>query len=84
MYWVAICLPLMIIGITIAIAPLLLATHHQHKHDRHDGLRPRAGTVIPPVRTVDDSSRWTVCSDCSAVVADQVTHKSSVHAIVMA
>jgi len=79
MYWLVICLPLMIIGVAIATVPLLLATHHQHKHDRTEEYRPLAGRVALPNRIADNSSSWTVCSDCSAVVADVVTHKSSVH-----
>ena len=82
MHWLVICLPLMIIGIAVATVPLLLVTRHQHEHDLHEGPRPRAGMVARSHQTVADSSSWTVCSDCSAVVADLETHKSSAHVLV--
>jgi hypothetical protein len=31
MAWVAIWIPLMAVGVAIAIIPLVFATHHQHK-----------------------------------------------------
>jgi len=84
MFWLVISIPLMIIGTAVATVPLLLSAHHEHKNDLHEGPRALAGTVARPNQIVHDRSSWTVCSDCSAVVADQVTHKDSVHAIVTA
>ena len=79
MVWLAICLPVMIIGVAIATVPLIYGTYHQHKHDLHEGPRPWAGPVTRLNPTVHDSPSWTVCGECSAVVADQVIHNSSVH-----
>jgi hypothetical protein len=82
MDWLVVCLPLMLVGIAIASVPLLLATYRQHNHEPHEGPRPVVGTVPPVQLAVHDTASWTVCSDCSAVVADQKTHAISAHLVV--
>ena len=79
MDWLILCIPLMIVGIAVATVPLVVMTRHQHKHDLHEGPRPLAGPVTRLNPTVHDSSSWTVCGECSAVVANQVIHNRSVH-----
>ena len=79
MVWLAICLPVMIIGVAIATVPVLHGTFHHREDGPREGPRPRTGPVTRLSPTVHDSSRWTVCPYCSAVIADQVIHNSSVH-----
>jgi len=82
MAWLVVCIPLMVVAVLAAIAPLAVATRHQHRYG-HNGSRPQA--EIP--QTADTS--WTpaatppsdcsVCPICSAFVVDQASHDESVH-----
>ena len=79
MVWLAICLPVMIIGVAIATVPLIYGTYHHRENGLREEPRPWAGPVTRLSPTVHDSSKWMVCGECSAVVADQVIHNRSVH-----
>jgi hypothetical protein len=82
MAWLAICLPVMAVGVAIATVPLAIATRHQHKYGHH-GSNPHhrgvAASAPAPMPTSDPG--WTVCPNCTAVVADQAIHDSTVHAM---
>ncbi len=85
MAWLAICLPLMAVGVAIATVPLVFATHHQHRYGHHGSdphRRSAPGSVPTSTATID--SNWTVCPNCTAVVADQAIHESAAHATAMA
>jgi hypothetical protein len=73
MVWLALCLPLMIVGIAIATVPLIHAFHHQHRYGLE--MKPRS----EPPRNTQRSVGTTVCPDCAAVVVDQKTHTEAVH-----
>jgi hypothetical protein len=79
--WIAICLPLMAVGVGIATVPLLFATHHQHTYGPHgsDPLRRDAPGSVPTSAAAQESN-WTVCPRCSAVVVNQAIHDGTVHA----
>jgi hypothetical protein len=78
MAWLAICIPLMLIGVLIAVVPLCFATHHQYKYGHHGSYPDRQTTqTTAPTSTSD----LTVCSRCTALVADEAMHESSVHAV---
>jgi hypothetical protein len=79
MAWLAICLPVMIIGVAIATVPVIHGTYRHREDGLREGPRPRTGPVTRLSPTVYDSSRWAVCPHCSAVIADQVIHNSSAH-----
>jgi hypothetical protein len=79
MAWLAICLPVMIIGVAVATVPVIHGTFHHREDGLREEPRPRAGPVARLSPTVYDSSKWTVCPYCSAVIADLVIHNSSVH-----
>ncbi len=82
MAWLAICLPLMIIGIAIATVPIIYAMHHQHRYGMD--VKPRPDTqqrVIAP--GIQNSAGWTVCSDCSTIVVDPEDHARALHQLVM-
>ena len=78
MAWLAICIPLMLIGVLIAVVPLCFATHHQHKYGHHgsypDSPQTERASALPPTAGVS------TCPTCTALVADQAIHESSVHA----
>ena len=62
MAWLAICLPLMVVGIAIATVPVLYATHHQHRYDHHEPDPHRRGALgSVPTSTATVDSDWTVC-----------------------
>jgi hypothetical protein len=77
MAWIAIWIPLMAVGVAIAIIPLVFATHHQYKYGHH-GSYPDGQTAqsTAPTSTAD----LTVCPNCTALVADGARHHNSVHA----
>ena len=77
MAWLAICIPLMLIGVLIAVIPLCFATHHQHKYGHH-GSYPDQRTMQSTAPT--PTSHLTVCPRCTALVADGAIHESSLHA----
>ena len=77
MAWVAIWIPLMAVGVAIAIIPLVVATHHQHKYGHHGSYPDRqTAQSTAPTSTAD----LTVCPNCTALVADGALHHNSVHA----
>jgi hypothetical protein len=77
MAWLVVCIPLMVVAVLAAIAPLAVATRHQHRYG-HNGSRPQAADTswTPAATPPSDSS---VCPICSAFVVDQATHDESVH-----
>jgi hypothetical protein len=79
MAWLAICIPLMLVGVLIAIIPLCFATHHQHKYGHH-GSYPDRQTARRSAAT--STAGVSTCPTCTALVADQAIHESSVHAAV--
>jgi hypothetical protein len=83
MAWLAICLPLMAIGVAIAIIPLVFATHHQHKyghHGSHPGRDDATTSAVAWTPVEEVASRGSVCPSCTALVVDQTRHDSVVHA----
>lgn len=81
MAWLAICLPLMVVGVTIATAPLVYACHHQHRHGTH-GSDPYSREATRAAATsAEKIGSHNVCPNCAALVVDQATHDSSMHAI---
>ena len=85
MAWLAICLPVMAIGVLIATVPLIYAMHHQHRYGAH-GIDPnrRGALGSEAATTATIGSNWTVCPNCTAVVADLAIHDGVVHATAMA
>ena len=47
---VVISIPFMILGLAIAVAPLLWGMAHQHKHDRQERESVRADSLVEPGR----------------------------------
>ncbi len=80
MAWLAICLPLMAVGIAIATLPLAYATHHQHTYGHHGSDPLRRGSPRTAATSPEQMGSHTVCPNCTALVADQTMHDSSVHA----
>ena len=80
MAWLAVCIPLMVVGVAVATVPLAFGTHHQQKYGHH-GTRPvpqePSGSLLTP--SAISSSNLTLCPSCSAIVADQSLHQNSVH-----
>jgi len=79
MAWLAICVPLMVVGVAVATVPLAYATHHQHTYGHHgsDPHRRAASRTAATAPTEIVSPR--VCPDCAALVTDQSMHDNSVH-----
>ncbi len=81
MSWIAICVPLMVVGIAIATVPLAVACHHQHKYGTH-GSNPHALEATRQQATAPgQTGSHIVCPNCTALVADQSIHDRSIHAI---
>jgi hypothetical protein len=81
MVWLAICLPLMLVGIAIATVPLAYACSHQHRYGSHGAdphSRAASRAVVESAQGIDSPD---VCPRCSALVLDQTTHENSAHAI---
>jgi hypothetical protein len=93
MSWIAVCIPLMVIGVLVATVPLGIGMRHQHKYGTHGSrpqvdvsrpqetptIRPASTSVTPPSPASVFSASWTVCPDCAAVVLDQTVHDIAVH-----
>ena len=78
MTWLAICLPLMVIGLAIATVPIVYAMHHQHRYGLDVKPRPETGTTSGPPTTTG-GSELVVCPDCSALIMDRGIHARAVH-----
>lgn len=81
MAWLAICLPLMALGVAVATVPLAYATHHQHTYGPHGSDPRRRETPRPAATSPGEMASHIVCPNCAALVVDQTMHDSSVHAI---
>ena len=83
MTWLLVCIPLMALAVIVALAPLALATRHQHKYGHH-GTRADAlgATVARASRGAVAPSAPTVCPTCRALVVDQASHDVAVHPLV--
>ena len=80
MSWIAVCVPLMVIGVAIATVPLVYATHHQHRYGHHEAdPQRRAATYAVGTSSGLSNSDWTVCRQCTALVVDRATHERAVH-----
>jgi hypothetical protein len=85
MDWVAVCVPLMVLGVAIATIPVLYATHHQHRYGHHESDPHRRGAPSSmPASAATTASQWTVCPNCAAVVVDEAIHFDTVHATALA
>jgi hypothetical protein len=81
MSWIAVVVPLMVVGVAVATVPLAYACHHQHKYGAHGSdphRREASRAAATPLGQVGSSA---VCPNCAALVVDQAMHDSSVHAI---
>jgi hypothetical protein len=83
MNWVAVCIPLMVLGVAIATLPLAYGCYHQHKYGTHGSNPDSLHSARLRAPSPGQSGRQTVCPNCSALVVDQAMHESSVHAIVV-
>jgi hypothetical protein len=81
MNWLAVCLPLMVVGVAIATVPLIYACRHQHKYGTQgsDPHRREVSRVAAAPQEHIDSP--IVCPNCAALVADQAMHDGSLHAV---
>jgi len=79
MIWIALCLPLMVLGLAIATMPIIWAMIHEHRYGSAEKPRLKPLEVVeqPSVRTLN--AEMTVCTVCSSVVADLNSHKRAVH-----
>ena len=81
MSWIAICVPLMVVGVAIATVPLAYGCYHQHKYGSH-GSDPHSREASRiPATSPGQIGFTTVCPNCTALVSDQAMHDSSVHAV---
>jgi len=83
MTWLVACIPLMVIGVLVALVPLGVATRHQHRYG-HQGSRPdmRPATLGSLTLAAPIRPEGVVCPTCSAFVVDQTAHDDSVHVTV--
>ena len=79
MIWIALCLPLMVLGLAIATIPIIWAIIHEHRYGSAEKsrLKPLEAVEQPWLATLD--ADMTVCTVCSSVVADLNSHKRAVH-----
>jgi uncharacterized membrane protein len=79
MIWIALCLPLMIVGVAIATLPLIWAMVHERRFgsgERPCGDRAAPIASLPMERPVAEMS---VCAMCSSVVTDVEAHVRAIH-----
>jgi len=79
MIWIALCLPLMIVGVAIATLPLIWAMVHERRFgsgDRPGGDLAAPMSSLPMERPVAELN---VCAVCSSVVTDVEAHVRAVH-----
>ena len=83
MTWLVVCIPLMALALIVALAPLAVATRHQHKYGHH-GSRPDAlgATTARSSRDAVPDGAPTACPACRAPVVDQAWHDEAVHPLV--
>jgi hypothetical protein len=77
MIWIALCVPLMILGIAVATVPIIVAMVHEHRYGNAGRPRFKRPEVRAPLSTLVDDV--TVCTVCSSVVADLASHERAVH-----
>ena len=80
MAWLAICVPLMALGVAVATIPLAYATHHQHTYGHHGSDPYHRGASRTAASSPGQTASHSVCPNCAALVVDQSTHDNSVHA----
>jgi len=79
MIWIALCLPLMIVGVAIALLPLIWAMVHERRSVGSGNLRRTLPGSIAPLPMENSNGAISVCAICSSVVLDIDTHVRAVH-----
>ena len=79
MIWIALCLPLMVLGVAIATIPIVWAMIHEHRYGSAEKPRlKRLEVVKQPSLTTFDAD-MAVCTVCSSIVTDLSVHTLAVH-----
>ena len=79
MIWIALCLPLMILGVAIAILPLVWAMAHERRSGGNEVSRAELPEPVTSVPVERADAELTVCAVCSSVVHDVDAHFRAVH-----
>ncbi len=84
MLWIALCLPLMIVGVAIATLPLAWAIAHEHRTSSSTSSSTLPDHQVPssaplPLEGGRGNRGMNVCAVCSSVVLDSETHFRAVH-----
>ena len=79
MIWIALCLPLMIVGVAIALLPLIWAMVHERRSVGSGNIRSTLPGSITPLPMENSNGAISVCAICSSVVLDIDTHVRAVH-----
>ena len=79
MIWIALCLPLMILGVVIAILPLVWAMAHERRWGSNEVPRVEMAEPVTAVPVENANAELAVCAVCSSVVHDVDAHFRAVH-----
>ena len=80
MIWIALSLPLMVLGLAIATVPIIWAMVQEHRYGTAEKPRPKRLEKVgerPSFTTLD--ADMTVCTVCRSVVTDLSSHTRAVH-----